>query len=142
MTKSSFADQTFDCVSAIEVLEHIENDSDFINQVYRVLKKGGVFFMTTPNGDFVENTNPDHKRHYHRNELIEKLSSFDEIEVFYAVKRNYFHRIGLKSWSIKYPIKTILSMAGNVINAHQSGEEFIRDQSLGTNHLVAIARKV
>lgn len=58
MTRSRFQNESFDCVSAIEVLEHVSDDLRFVEEVRRVLRPGGVFLMTTPNGEFVENTNP------------------------------------------------------------------------------------
>jgi SAM-dependent methyltransferase len=74
MTRSSLPDQSFDCVVATEVLEHVEEDRQFVNEVWRVLKPKGIFLMTTPNGDSVKNNNPDHKRHYTREHLNSLLS--------------------------------------------------------------------
>lgn len=48
-----FADNTFDLVIAIEVIEHIEHYDDLIflfNEIHRVLRDGGFFKFTTPNG--------------------------------------------------------------------------------------------
>ena len=58
MTQSSIRDNTFDCIVSVEVLEHVEKDADFVREVHRVLKPGGVFIMTTPNGDYVTKTAP------------------------------------------------------------------------------------
>ena len=44
-----FADETFDLISAIEVLEHIPNLSKAIFEIHRVLKSGGYFCITCPN---------------------------------------------------------------------------------------------
>ena len=68
MTSSAFQDASFDCVVSIEVLEHVPRDRDFLQEVHRVLRPGGVFLMTTPNGDYVPNNNPDHCRHYKRDQ--------------------------------------------------------------------------
>ncbi|HKZ00868.1 MAG TPA: methyltransferase domain-containing protein, partial [Pyrinomonadaceae bacterium] len=53
MTHSTLPTAAFDCVVSVEVLEHVEEDHLFVKEVYRVLKPGGVFLMTTPNGDFL-----------------------------------------------------------------------------------------
>ena len=44
----------YDAAVAVEVLEHIENPSSFLQNVGRLLKSGGIFFLTTPNVVSVE----------------------------------------------------------------------------------------
>jgi len=44
-----YEDDTFDCICAIEVVEHIENQFEFIRECRRILKPGGKLFVTTPN---------------------------------------------------------------------------------------------
>jgi SAM-dependent methyltransferase len=39
----------YDAVVAIEVIEHLENIFDFFRKVHRLLKPGGLAFITTPN---------------------------------------------------------------------------------------------
>lgn len=48
-----FADNTFDAVYAMDVMEHIEKYEDlifFINEVWRVLLPNGIYNFTTPYG--------------------------------------------------------------------------------------------
>lgn len=142
MTQSKFGDATFDCVVAVEVLEHVAEDARFVAEVRRVLKPGGTFLMSTPNGDFVENHNVDHKRHYRRQELHDLLAKhFDEVEVIYAIQGGFFRTLGLRSWSPKRPLRTVLSMVGNVINSFQSASQKLNNQPVGTRHLIARARR-
>ncbi len=142
MTCSALPDNAFDCVVAVEVLEHVERDTDFVREVHRVMKSPGIFLMTTPNGDYVRNINPDHKRHYTRAQLTELLSSvFDDVKVEYAIRGGTFRRWGLKGWSWRRPVITAKSMLGNVVNTFESGGEAIKRQSRGTFHLVATAQK-
>ena len=142
MTCSSLPNERFDCVVSVEVLEHVERDTAFVDEVYRVLRNDGVFLMTTPNGDFVKNTNPDHKRHYSRQQLMDVLSSsFEEVNVEYAIRGGKFRRWGLKSWSPKRPGVTVLSMFANVVNTLESRGESIKSQASGTHHLIATAFK-
>lgn len=49
--KSSFDSDFFDVITAFDVIEHVEDEDFFVKEVCRVLKKGGVFFFITPNGD-------------------------------------------------------------------------------------------
>ena len=43
-----FGDESFDCILAIEVMEHLEYPKSFIDEVYRVLEKDGSFYATIP----------------------------------------------------------------------------------------------
>lgn len=142
MTDSGLPSESYDIVVSVEVLEHVEEDEKFVNEVSRVLKPGGRFIMTTPNGDFVENHNPDHKRHYRRNQLIELLTRrFEQVDVEYAIAGGYFRKLGLRSWSATKPLRTMSSIFGNVVNSVQSNRKGIRDRAIGTHHLIACAVK-
>lgn len=142
MTVSRLPDASFDIVVSVEVLEHVQEDADFVRNVHRVLRPGGVFLMTTPNGDFIRNTNPDHKRHYKLAELERLLGrEFKSVGVRYAVAAGKWRRRGLRSWSARKPLQTILSMLGNMINHAESSSKQISTQPVGTCHLIAEARK-
>lgn len=142
MTCSDIPSDTYDLVVAVEVLEHVEEDRKFLSEVSRVLKPNGRFIMTTPNGDFVENRNPDHKRHYKRDELAEILNeNFENAEVEYAVRGGLYRKLGLRSWSAKRPLWTLNSALGNIVNSIQSSKPGIGEQAVGTHHLIAVAQK-
>ena len=44
-----FANQTFDIVSAMEIIEHITDTDKFLDEIFRVLKPDGLLVITTPN---------------------------------------------------------------------------------------------
>jgi SAM-dependent methyltransferase len=52
-------DESFDCVIACDVLEHVSNDIKGIREVYRVLSKGGYCILTVPQRDNLEVTYED-----------------------------------------------------------------------------------
>ena len=45
----NFPDNFFDIVINFDVLEHVEDDLTFVNEMYRVLKPGGTAYVFTPN---------------------------------------------------------------------------------------------
>ena len=47
-----FPDGYFDVVTGFAVVEHVVGDAHFLREVYRVLRKGGICFLVTPNGNF------------------------------------------------------------------------------------------
>jgi hypothetical protein len=99
--------------------------------------------MSTPNGDWVTvTTNPDHKRHYQREQLHTLLSRcFDHVEVEYAIRGGTLRRLGLRPWSKAHPIRTIVSMLANVGNRIQSAPSRLKTQPTHTKHLIATAHK-
>ncbi len=49
-----FDDETFDYIVSIEGIEHTENQFHFLRECFRVLRKGGRLFLTTPNTSSLE----------------------------------------------------------------------------------------
>ncbi len=142
MTRSSLPNASFNCVVAVEVLEHVDADEAFVHNVARVLKPGGVFLMTTPNGDSVPNSNPDHKRHYTAEGLRDLLlRHFSRVTVEYAIAAGRFRTAGLRPLSVKHPVRTATTMVANVINALQSAHPEVRQRAHRTRHLIATAHR-
>lgn len=48
-TNLGFAENAFDLVLALEIIEHLNNPSDLLNEICRVTKKGGKIVISTPN---------------------------------------------------------------------------------------------
>ena len=46
--RAAFENDFFDVVVSIEVMEHVKNLNDYLNDIYRLLKPGGVFIWTAP----------------------------------------------------------------------------------------------
>ncbi|GJL59409.1 MAG: hypothetical protein NPIRA03_22660 [Nitrospirales bacterium] len=140
MTRTCFKDNSLDIIVCVEVLEHVKKDAAFIQNVHRILKKGGLFFMTTPNGDYVPKTIPDHERHYSKCQLYALLHDyFDSVETWGDVRSSKFYRWGRRGWSLKYPLLTLKSMLGNALNYYESIQS--HGQEHRTQHLFARCQK-
>mgnify|MGYP006086292841 CR=1 FL=1 len=44
-----FGDLKFDIIVSIEVIEHLNTPVKYVNKAHELLRKGGVFYLTTPN---------------------------------------------------------------------------------------------
>lgn len=74
-------DNSFDYVLSFQVIEHIQEDLKFLQEIHRVLKPGGKLILTTPNKLMSLSRNPWHIREYVPGEMKGILA-----EVFDAKK--------------------------------------------------------
>lgn len=65
----NFADNQFDTVISFQVIEHIKNDKEYLEEIARVLKPGGKALLTTPNIKKSLSRNPWHIREYTAKQL-------------------------------------------------------------------------
>jgi SAM-dependent methyltransferase len=66
-------DHSFDAVVTFQVIEHIDQDLDFLRDIHRVLRPGGVLMLTTPNRLMSLSRNPWHVREYAPSEMKDIL---------------------------------------------------------------------
>ena len=99
-----FEDESFDCVVSFQVIEHIKRDKEFVREVYRVLKPGGLFIVSTPNRPMSLTRNPWHVKEYNAEQFKNLLSLFPSVEAlgvggnervwsYYEKNRESVHRI-------------------------------------------------
>ena len=78
-----FENCSFDSVVSFQVIEHIEEDLEFVNEVARVLRPGGKFVVSTPNAPMSLTRNPWHVREYNADELLSILEcNFSKVEAY------------------------------------------------------------
>jgi SAM-dependent methyltransferase len=115
-----------DVVLLMDVLEHIENDIMAINEVSRVLKVGGLLFLTVPVGMELWSNHDIQAKHFRRYEFrtIENLLDLHDIEILSSrywnvilrpillVRRRYFQGsdIGLPSRPLNFLLATIIRL--------------------------------
>jgi SAM-dependent methyltransferase len=84
---TAIADNSFDFAVSFQVIEHIENDLLFLQEIRRVLKPGGQLLLTTPNRLMSLSRNPWHVREYTPNEmrtLLERVFPQVELNAVYG----------------------------------------------------------
>ena len=84
----TFQDSTFDVVYCCHALEHVPDDSNVLIEIHRVLKRDGIFLLSTPNkfnlsskfrrklkrqSTFISR---EHLREYDRDQISERLQKF------------------------------------------------------------------
>jgi SAM-dependent methyltransferase len=68
-----FPDDSFDTVTCFEAVEHLEEPDAALDEFARVLRPGGVLFVSSPNRDVYTPGNPHHPSEYVPAELEEAL---------------------------------------------------------------------
>ena len=86
--KLPFKDNYFDTVVSWEVVEHLPEDKEIemFQEIKRVLKKDGVFYLSTPNKSFVSNIFDPAWYFGHRHYSVDSLINFANNTGFTAVK--------------------------------------------------------
>ena len=113
-----FKNEELDYVVSFQVIEHIRDMDFYLSEIKRVLKPGGKFICTTPNGFFrlypMQNPwNQHHLREFNCRELYALLSRYFSIDSFTSVKMHPLYQKNEKKrvWMRKtllFPFSNIL----------------------------------
>lgn len=82
-------DNAFDLVISFQVIEHIQNDFLFLQEIHRVLKPGGTALLTTPNRKLSLTRNPWHIREYTAIELEQLAQKIFRQTVMQGITGNH-----------------------------------------------------
>jgi SAM-dependent methyltransferase len=77
VTDLPFADASFDLVTALDVIEHVDDDQAALRELCRVLRPGGMLLLTVPAYMLLwsgHDTALHHKRRYRERELRDKVA--------------------------------------------------------------------
>ena len=74
--KLDFLDEEFDCIVSFETLEHVKDQEVAITELKRVLKKGGILIISTPNLES-RTSGEENANRFHEKELT--VEEFNEI---------------------------------------------------------------
>ncbi len=95
--KLPFADNSFEVVTSFQLIEHLENPFNHLREVDRVLKPGGLFIISMPNGWnfysrlkflFRNKIEGYHKSDYRRRKLHNHIS-FIPKDIFMMLLKNF-----------------------------------------------------
>lgn len=75
-----FDNDFFDYIVAGELLEHLESPKEFISEVMRILKPGGIFALSTPKDETVL-ISKEHLWSFSTEDVINLLKNYGEIEI-------------------------------------------------------------
>jgi SAM-dependent methyltransferase len=77
-----FAPGSFELVVSFQVIEHLEDPTDYLDALARLLAPDGLVMITTPNLLVSDGVNPYHVHEYRADELGQRLRTrFREVEV-------------------------------------------------------------
>lgn len=87
VTNLQFSSASFDAVVSMETIEHV-NDSEYLSEISRVLKIGGLFILSTPQNSLGHiPVNAMHIKEYAREELVELCNQYFNVEKIIGLKQ-------------------------------------------------------
>jgi ubiquinone/menaquinone biosynthesis C-methylase UbiE len=86
-----FADETFDAVTCMDVLEHLQDEQPALSEMRRVLKPGGVLVIMVPAYEFLWGAQDEVAHHYRRYTLGRLIEVVRHDALVPIVRRTYFN---------------------------------------------------
>lgn len=141
-----YSDQSFDAIVTFQVIEHIQDDALFLQEIHRVLRPGGVALITTPNRPLSLSRNPWHIREYTAAELTQLakrifphvdmrgITGNEKVMAYHERNRQSVQRLmrwdlldlqhRLPAWVLRIPYDLMNRMNRNKLQ--QSSDELVR----------------
>jgi len=101
--------ETYDAVVSFEVIEHVTEPLTYLKECYRILKSGGRFYLSTPNG-LIANKNDCIIKYHSRSHLTEFFPSelYTMLTGQGFLVEKIFRKINNQSDEHRYPNKNLL----------------------------------
>lgn len=109
-----YEDHTFSLITALDVIEHIDDDVESLKAIYSLLMPGGKMVLTVPAYMFLWSPFDDmnqHKRRYTRSELNRKLQ-----EAGFTVEKITYYN------TLLFPIVYVVRKLNNMLNRDGSSD--------------------
>ena len=86
-----YSNNRFDVIFSLAVIEHLYNIDHFLSEVYRILKPGGIFYLSTPNFKYCYKSfydDPTHVKPYTDESIGKTLAifGFESVNTFPGVR--------------------------------------------------------
>jgi SAM-dependent methyltransferase len=122
-TNIPFGDEEFGFITALDVLEHIDDDVAALREVYRVCSPGGSLLLTVPAFEFLWSSRDErlgHKRRYDLSEIMRKTEAvgFQVAKASY-INLSYFLPLYLVikvKWLLNRDVRTDIAEVPSVLN--------------------------
>jgi len=77
LLKQPFPDNSFDCITFLETIEHVENPGLFLREFHRILRPNGFLILSTPNATSLKNMfyTLSYRKKEKRLKVIKEISS-------------------------------------------------------------------
>ena len=99
------ANDTFDLVTALDVIEHLDDDSVGLNEIRRVLRPNGRTLLFVPAFMFLWGVQDDvsnHRRRYTRKQLLDAVTASGlEVEALSYANFTFFLPVLLVRWTMR-----------------------------------------
>lgn len=108
--KKCINDSSIEQAMLLDVLEHVEDDLDFLNTIYDKIEEGGTFLLTVPAYQHLWCSEDDIARHYRRYSLtqLENLilkTNFNIVYKNYFMSFLYFPLLVIRVWLEKLKLR-------------------------------------
>lgn len=137
---SNYEIEEFDVITSFEVLEHINNQNEEVNKFYHLLRKGGLFYCTTPN--FNGLLRYYLKAKYNVIGYPEHLAYFTKRTLNFLFKKHNFTNIKFLSTGISLTrLKTSRGISNEKYVAETSADEMLR-KKMEKNFFLSIVKSL
>jgi 2-polyprenyl-3-methyl-5-hydroxy-6-metoxy-1,4-benzoquinol methylase len=133
-----FGDEMLDIITSFEVIEHINNPIEEVKNIKKILRKGGLFYVTTPNFNALERFLLKGK--YSIIAYPEHLSYYTKRTLNYLLTNNGFKKLKLITSGLSLTrIQTDLAVSNENLGSPVSTDEKIRGK-LEKNNVMRLVK--
>ncbi len=141
-SKLPFANNLFDCVVIFEVFEHVDDEIKCLEEISRVLKKGGILILSTPAYNFLSiMSDPAYfllkHRHYKRSDLIKFIKPNFHVKKIWMKGGFIYVSLYLSQMFFKHIIKYNIPMFIQNYWAKLAKIEFFQNEGFLGYYLIA-----